>query len=854
MSDPYETTPYRGPVDAAAPRFSAGEVLAGRYRIVAPLGKGGMGEVYRADDLTLGQPVALKFLPTHLSNDPDRLARFRKEVASARRVSHPNVCRVYDIVEHDGQSFLAMEFVDGEDLASVLRRMGRVPEEKGIEVARQLCSALAAVHDQGLLHRDLKPANVMLDGRGKVRLTDFGLAAAAQDLTATEVRSGTPLYQAPEQLAGREVTERSDLYSLGLVLYELFTGKRPFIDSSRDTPPSKPSTHVSGLSPTVEHVILKCLEPDPVSRPRSAVAVLAQLPGGDPLAAAMAAGETPSPRLVADAPVEGTLRPVVAWAMVGGIVVLLLLIAWLNDRVKAHRHVPFPPPAVLEERATRMVRDLGYTELPADTAGGFEMPFEHRRYMDTHNGQPVVPVDQMGSCRPGILLYWHRQSPRPLLPVNVVGPGELNSWNPPHNIPGMITLCIDTRARLVQFQAVPDSEATGQVASINWDAVLKLAELDAPGVLRADPTAKPTPPVFADETRVWFGTYPEQPEMAIRVEAAAYRGRLVFFRISHPDWGDPSLDRPAPTPASQREPLLAAIATVVWFLMIAWCVVAVRNVQRGRADVRGGLRVAALAGGLMLIHELLVNAHFSNWQVVLWIVLSHLAWIVLVACVLFGGYQALEPLVRRRCPHRLISWTRLMDGRWRDPVVGRHVLIGILAGLACSLDWPTVPFWPASRDWGPSVAIPAPFTRPLGSMAGHVAAALMLTWLYIGVFAVLLTICRREWLAVTLVALVVIAPFLFESRFSIQVQVFSLLKTAVLIGLFLRLGVLPALTANVGINIVMLAPLTLDGSAWYLGVSLTYFAVVIALTGFAAYTATEGRLFGKGGDGERPPS
>src|SRR5688572_4904859 len=196
--DPSETTPYRPPPDRTAERFAAGELLAGRYRVVAPLGKGGMGEVYRADDLTLGQPVALKFLPLHIAQDPDRLARFRKEVAAARRVSHPNVCRVYDIAEHDGQPFLSMEYIDGESLASLLARVGRLPEEKAVEVARQLCSALQAVHDQGLLHRDLKPANVMLDGRGKVRLTDFGLAAAAGDLSATELRSGTPAYMAPE--------------------------------------------------------------------------------------------------------------------------------------------------------------------------------------------------------------------------------------------------------------------------------------------------------------------------------------------------------------------------------------------------------------------------------------------------------------------------------------------------------------------------------------------------------------------------------------------------------------------------------------------------------------------------------
>src|SRR5439155_21208479 len=175
-----------------------------------------------------GQAVALKFLPAHLASDPDRLARFKKEVSAARQVSHANVCRVWDIGEHDGQPFLAMEHIDGEDLASLLRRVGRLPEEKGVEIARELCSALAAVHGQGLLHRDLKPANVMLDGRGRVRLTDFGLAVSPDGVSAAEARAGTPLYMAPEQLSGRGVSERSDLFALGLVLYELFTGKRAF--------------------------------------------------------------------------------------------------------------------------------------------------------------------------------------------------------------------------------------------------------------------------------------------------------------------------------------------------------------------------------------------------------------------------------------------------------------------------------------------------------------------------------------------------------------------------------------------------------------------------------------------------
>lgn len=209
-------------------RFLPGRLLAERYRIVALLGKGGMGEVYRADDLTLGQPVALKFLPEEATQDEAMLERFRNEVRIARRVSHPNVCRVYDVGEVDGHTFFTMEYVDGEDLASLLRRIGRLPSDKALEIARQICAGLAAAHAKGVLHRDLKPANIMLDGRGQVVVTDFGLAGFVEQIVGPDVRSGTPAYMSPEQLAGKEVTEKSDIYALGLVLYEIFTGKAGF--------------------------------------------------------------------------------------------------------------------------------------------------------------------------------------------------------------------------------------------------------------------------------------------------------------------------------------------------------------------------------------------------------------------------------------------------------------------------------------------------------------------------------------------------------------------------------------------------------------------------------------------------
>src|SRR6266850_3675855 len=205
-------------------RFIAGSRLSSRYRIVTRVGKGGMGDVYKAEDLTLKQIVALKFLPEALASER-ALIQFRDEVRTARQVSHPNVCRVYDLGEADGLHFITMEFIDGEDLASLLRRIKRVPSETAIELARQICAGLGAAHTAGVLHRDLKPANVMIDGRGRARLTDFGIAAILRDVQSAE-GLGTPAYMAPEQFAGEPASVRSDIYALGLLLYELFTGRR----------------------------------------------------------------------------------------------------------------------------------------------------------------------------------------------------------------------------------------------------------------------------------------------------------------------------------------------------------------------------------------------------------------------------------------------------------------------------------------------------------------------------------------------------------------------------------------------------------------------------------------------------
>src|SRR5271168_5192660 len=404
-------------------RFAPGQILAQRYRIVALAGRGGMGEVYRAEDLRLSQVVAIKFLPQELSQDASALARFHSEVRIARQVSHPNVCRVFDIGDVDGIPFLSMEYVDGEDLASVVRRIGRLSPDKATEIARQICAGMAAAHERGVIHRDLKPANVMLDGAGKIRITDFGLAGLAASIQGAEIRAGTPAYMAPEQLAGKEVTTKSDIYSLGLILYEILTGKRAFeaatlhelIKQREQGTITNPSTLVRDLDPLIERVILRCLETDPAKRPVSALQVAAALPGGDPLAAALAAGETPSPEMVAASGASEGMRPRVALVLLAivalGLVASLLIAEYtqLVNRVSLEN-----PPETLAARAREVIGRLGLPpRVAVDSAYGFEINTAYLDYVQKHD-KSMARWNVLAKGGPPAMTFWYRQSPNPL--------------------------------------------------------------------------------------------------------------------------------------------------------------------------------------------------------------------------------------------------------------------------------------------------------------------------------------------------------------------------------------------------------------------------------------------------------
>ncbi len=256
---------------SSAEATGAPSVLADRYRVIALLGTGGMGSVYLAQDTELGELVALKMINDDLARDDMALERFRNEVRLARRVTHVNVARTFDIGEHRGARFLTMEYIAGEALSAVVSREAPLPPSRVVGIADDLCAGLAAAHAAGVIHRDLKPQNVLLaaDG-GRAVITDFGIALSSTETDhAVGAVVGTPMYMAPEQLVGATVDARSDIFSLGAILYLMSTGKRPFPPKTARAPdmkPSDPRCHVPSMPPDLADIILRCLSLDPAAR------------------------------------------------------------------------------------------------------------------------------------------------------------------------------------------------------------------------------------------------------------------------------------------------------------------------------------------------------------------------------------------------------------------------------------------------------------------------------------------------------------------------------------------------------------------------------------------------------------
>jgi serine/threonine protein kinase len=267
--------------------LTAGTTFARRYQIIEDLGKGGMGRVYKVFDTEVREKMALKLLHPDIARDERTIERFRNELKLARGISHRNVCRMYDLGREEGTYYITMEYVSGEDLKSLIHRIGALPVGKAVSVAVQVCEGLSEAHRLGVVHRDLKPQNVMVDREGNARIMDFGIARSltTRGITGAGIMIGTPEYMSPEQVDGKEADPRSDIYALGIILFEMLTGHLPFegdtplsvaVKQKSERPPDPKSLNAQ-IPEELGRIILKCLEKPKEKRYQSADEVLKEL-------------------------------------------------------------------------------------------------------------------------------------------------------------------------------------------------------------------------------------------------------------------------------------------------------------------------------------------------------------------------------------------------------------------------------------------------------------------------------------------------------------------------------------------------------------------------------------------------
>ena len=834
-------------------KFLPGRLIAGRYRIIALLGRGGMGEVYRADDLTLGQAVALKFLPEEAAHDEGLLERFRNEVRIARRVSHPNVCRVYDVGEVDGQTFFTMEYVDGEDLASLLRRIGRLPQDKAIEITRQLCAGLAAAHSKGVLHRDLKPANIMLDGRGQVVITDFGLAGLADQIRGPEVRSGTPAYMSPEQLAGKDVSMRSDLYSLGLVLYEIFTGKRAFSEkkagelrAKEDRTPSRPSALVKDLDPIIEKVILRCLEPEASARPANALAVAAALPGGDPLAAALAAGETPSPQMVAAAGETEGLRPRVALALLAAILFGLAFAVGYSIHYSSFEKMGLElTPEVLVQKSREIIARLGYEGRPADSAYDIDLDVDLQNSIEKSD-KPHPDWNAVFAGRPTLLHLWYRQSPDTLTAENFqdnqLTPGVVGEQDPATVVSGMINVQVDMHGRLIYFQAIPqqklESGATLPASAYDWNIPFSAAGLDISKFQSATPAWNSL--AVSDARMAWTGVWPGTTRH-LRVEGALFQGKPVFFSLIG-DWTKP--DRMLSSEGKSLGQKLSRMVSLFLLLggLTGAAILARRNYRQGRGDRKGALRLA-IAMFALLMGIFVCRAHLPSFGDTVGLSIIAASTALFISSGIWMLYMAIEPWVRRQWPTTIISWSRLLAGSWRDPVVGRDILIGVALGVVWIFVFliRSIPMMHmGAAPGGGSTDALIGGRMALGAWLRQWPQSIQTTLIFFLLLLGLRRLLRNQWVAaVAFVAIFALPRSISSPYWSIELPA-QVLVYSIAVLIVIRFGLVPLAVAIFTIDMTSGLPFSHDLSTWYMTTSILALLSVVALAGWGFYQSLGG--------------
>jgi serine/threonine-protein kinase len=668
-----------------------------------------------------------------------------------------------------------------------------------------------------------------------------------------------------------------------------------------------PTSAVSELDPVVERVILRCLEREPSRRPASAIAVSAALPGGDPLAAALAAGETPSPEMVANAGRRDAISPMYGLSAVAIIVAGIIAITAAGYQNLIFHVTPFErPPAVLADRARTYLDALGYREEPSDTGSGFTYDGDYARWVErTRRGD-----DRWRELRAGrapAAMFWYRTSPDRLVPQDTAR--RVAPHDPPFTSPGMTSLRLDTTGRLLWFQAIPlrhetsdgldasDAEPGGLSSDDDGDesrlasqtafptpasgepkepatAASLPAKPDAPasaagrsasaataasGAPGTAPVGEPpwsrafqaaglpferfspatpewTPWAYADRRAAWTGVIPDAGNLPIRVEAAAHRGRITSFQILYP-WSDSQPANQAPRTFVERA--AEVVGDLVEFaLFLVALMMARRNIRLKRVDRRGAFWTAAVMFTLAMVQWALEAKQVGDTGIWENRFFTAVAISMLQAGRLWIYYLALEPTVRRFWPGGLISWTRLVSGDWRDPLVGWHILAGVACGVIVHGSLVLLRLTPIFLGHGPSgpAAYALNFINDGGVFAGALVRSLpngLNTALFlVFCFALGRQLLHRDFYASTAVVVLLSAVIMneFVSGGNIRLQLTFMFCLSTLIVIMLRgFGLLASACCFAVNQLLDVTPLTFDFHVWYA------YAVLWTFTIFAAF-------------------
>jgi hypothetical protein len=501
----------------------------------------------------------------------------------------------------------------------------------------------------------------------------------------------------------------------------------------------------------------------------------------------------------------------------------------------------------LDLRARKITQQLGYTDPPADQARGIATNEELIQLLRDHDRGPGrwKGIDRGW---PTIMYFWHRQSPelltQRLTPADATGwamPGRVTPRDPPLREPGETCTFLDLAGRLVEFHAVPpQSVPTDGTPTADWDGLFAAAELDPAHFQAATPTR--VPPVFADQTAAWTGTHPDRPDVPTRIEAAAFRGRPVYFHVGPEGTQDRiRFEAGPPTVADDVQDIQYGLLGLAGVTIGAW--MAWRNRRDGRADRSGAIRLAIAFAALTMLGWGLTAKHEPDPSDELAMFAGMAGRTLWDAVALWLAYLALEPLVRRRTPARMIGWNRLLQGRWKDPRVGRDVLLGVLVGVAAegiALAFRALmPKAGYPTDW--HVVWDATLTEGVGILFTLAGYALLTGVRDFFLFVLLRLVVRRDLPTLILATAILSAPSFIGTEPPWVKGVTTVLYYLLAFGLLVRYGFLAYLVANLAENVFSSMPIALDLSAWYAIPSTVSLLVLAGLAVYGYVVTTRGR-------------